>query len=85
MHRMIELAQYRVETRRVSREPRNRFRAPGDLRQRVDCLGRYSMSTIPLSLSNSRIISYISPSVHLIYAYSLFAHQNTPHRHRRTC
>ena len=37
MHGLIELAEYRVEPRRVSREPRNRFRAPGDLRQRVDC------------------------------------------------
>jgi hypothetical protein len=40
MHRLIELAEYRVEPRRVSREPRNRFRAPGDLRQRVECLAR---------------------------------------------
>jgi hypothetical protein len=84
MHRVIELAEYRVEPRRVSREPRNRFRAPGDLRQRVDCLARYYISIIPLSLSFSRIIPYISPSSHLIYAHSPFAQPNTTHR-LRTC
>ena len=31
MHGLIKLAEYRAEPRRVSREPRNRFRAPGDL------------------------------------------------------
>jgi hypothetical protein len=62
MHRLIELAEYRVEPRRVSREPRNRFRAPGDLRQRVDCRTILDIYNTPFSFLLSYHISYISPS-----------------------
>jgi hypothetical protein len=82
MHRLIELAEYRVEPRRVSSEPRNRFRAPGDLRQRVDCRTILDIYNTPFSFLLSSHFSYISPSIHLIYAHSHFTHPYTPHRHR---
>ena len=60
MHRLIGLGEYRVEPRRVSREPRNRLRAPGDLRQRVDCRTILDTYNTPFSFSFSYHILYLA-------------------------